>query len=159
MSERIPEARAGETVLELEKGEKKLRDIRSDRGTFMRDHAVMAVLGMGVVGIVLALIGSDHVAIGSLGAVLAIGVRGAYLYSEQMKFHWILTDRRLVGPAGRSVYLLEVATVRRLFGDIQIITRAGDKHLVKHVAGSDEAVAAITAARDRRQRRKGPSGG
>jgi hypothetical protein len=155
MAEKIREVSLGDTVVELEPGEKRLRDIRSDKGTYWRDHGVMAVLGMGVVGMVLALIGSDHVAIGSLGAVLALGVRGAYLYSEQMKFHWVLTNMRLVGPGGRQVYLLELDTARRLFGDIQIITRGGDKHLIKHIAGSETVVAEIEAARDKRARRKG----
>ncbi|MCC5962226.1 MAG: hypothetical protein JJU09_03775 [Rhodobacteraceae bacterium] len=154
MAEKIREVSLGDTVVELEPGEKHLREIRADKGTYWRDHGVMAVLGMGVVGMVLALIGSDHVAIGSLGAVLALGVRGAYLYSEQMKFYWVLTNMRLVGPGGRQVYLLELETARRLFGDIQIITRGGDKHLIKHVAGAESVVAEINAARDKRARRK-----
>ncbi len=155
MAETIREVSTGDTVLELERGEKRLREIRADRATFIRDHAVMAVLGMGVVGMVLALVGSAHVLIGSLGAVLAMVVRGLWLYSEQMKFLWVLTDRRLVGPGGRQVYLLEVETVRRLFGDIQIITRGGDKHLIKHVAGAEARVAEIEAARAKRARRQG----
>ena len=155
MAEQIPEARAADTVLELEKGEKRLIDIRSDRGTYLRDHLVLAVFGMGVVGMVLAVIGSDHWLIGSLGAVLALAVRGAYLYSEQMGVHWVLTDRRLVGPGGRNVYLLELITVRRLFGDVQLVTRAGDKHLIKHVAGAEDVVETIERTRARRAKRAG----
>lgn len=152
-NEAIPAARVADTVLELEKGEKRLIDIRSDRATYLRDHAVMAVLGMGVVGMVLAVIGSEHWLIGSLGAVLALAARGAYLYGEQMRFHWVLTDRRLVGPGGRSVYLLELAAVRRLFGDVQLVTRAGDKHLIKHVAGAEEVVDTIERTKARREKR------
>ncbi|MCC5993515.1 MAG: hypothetical protein JJT99_13455 [Rhodobacteraceae bacterium] len=155
MAEQIRETSLGDTVYEPEPGEKKLRDIRSDKGIYWRDHGVMAVLGMGVVGMVLAFIGSDHVAIGSLGAVLALGVRGIWLYSEQMKFHWVLTNMRLVGPGGRKVYLLELEKVRRLFGDIQLITKGGDKHLIKHVANAEALVAEIEAARDKRALRKG----
>ena len=155
MGEQIRETSLGDTVYEPEPGEKKLRDIRSDKGTYWRDHGVMAVLGMGVVGMVLAFIGSDHVAIGSLGAVLALGVRGAWLYSEQMKFHWVLTNMRLVGPGGRQTYLLELDKVRRLFGDIQLITKGGDKHLIKHVADAEALVAEIEAAREKRAKRKG----
>lgn len=138
----------------LETGEKLLGELRADKGRYWRDHALLAVLGMAGVGAVLWLIGSDHVAIGSLGAVLALAVRGAYLYSEQMKTVWRLTDRRLILPDGkRSVMLLEIDKVRRLMGDLQIITRAGDKHLVKHLANPEAEVARITAARDRRARR------
>ncbi|TVP72569.1 MAG: hypothetical protein EA339_06140 [Rhodobacteraceae bacterium] len=154
MGEEIRTSLLAETVFVPEQGEKKLRDIRADKATYWRDHGVMAVLGMGVVGMVLAFIGSDHVAFGSLGAVLALGVRGVWLYSEQMKFHWVLSNTRLVGPAGREVYLLELEKVRRLFSDIQLITKSGDKHLIKHVAGAESVVAEIEAARAKRAKRK-----
>jgi hypothetical protein len=155
MAEKIRDSALAETDFTPEPGEKFLRDIRSDRATFIRDHAVMAVLGMGLVGMVLAVIGSDHVLIGSFGAVLALGVRGLWLYSEQMKFRWVLSNMRLVGPGGRQVYLLELEKVRRLFGDIQIITTSGDKHLIKHIANSEAIVAEIDAARTRRAKRAG----
>lgn len=155
MGEEIRKSRPDETVFTPEPGEKKLREIRADKGVFWRDHGVMALFGMIVAGVALTLIGSDHVAIGSLGAVLALAVRGMWLYSEQMRFRWILSNMRLVGPAGREVYLLELETVRRLFGDIQIITKGGDKHLIKHVAGAEAAVAEILSARDKRAKRKG----
>ena len=155
MAEQISQARVADTVLELEKGEKRLIDIRSDKATYLRDHLVLAILGMGLVGMVLAVVGSDHWFIGSLGAVLALGARGAYLYSEQMGVHWVLTNRRLVGPGGRNVYLLELITVRRLFGDVQLVTRAGDKYLIKHVAGAEDVVETILRTRDRRAKRAG----
>jgi hypothetical protein len=155
MGEEIRQSSMGDTVVELEPGEKRLRDIRSDRTTYLRDHAVMAVLGMGLVGMVLAIIGSDHVLIGALGAVLALIVRGVWLYSEQMKFHWVLTNTRLIGPGGRQAHLLELEKVRRLFGDIQLVTRGGDKHLIKHVAGAEALVAEIEAARTKRAKRMG----
>lgn len=137
-----------------ESGEKVLSEIRSDRGRYWRDHALLALLGMAGCGAVLWLIGSDHVAIGSLGAVLALAVRGLYLASEQLKSVWVLTDRRLVLPSGGAVMLLEMQTIRTLMGDMQIITRAGDKHLVKHLADPAGTVSLIEAARDRRARRK-----
>ena len=155
MAEEIRQSLAADTVFTPEQGEKSLREIRSDRATYLRDHAVMAVLGMGLVGMVLAVIGSDHWFIGSLGAVLALAARGAYLYSEQMGVHWVLTNRRLVGPGGRAIYLLELITVRRLFGDVQLVTRAGDKHLIKHVAGAEDVVETILRTRDRRAKRAG----
>ncbi|MCC5986777.1 MAG: hypothetical protein JJT95_03780 [Pararhodobacter sp.] len=138
----------------LEAGEKILGELRADKGRYWRDHALLAVLGMAGAGSVLWLIGSEHVAIGSLGAVLALAVRGAYLYSEQMKTVWRLTDRRVILPDGkRSVMLLEIDKVRRLMGDLQIITRAGDKHLVKHLADPLAEVTRIETARDRRAKR------
>jgi hypothetical protein len=155
MADPILAPQSGDTTFELDAGEKVLLEIRSDRATYWRDHGVMAILGMVGAGVVLMLIDSPHVAIGSLGAVLALIVRGLWLYSEQMKFLWVLTNIRLVGPGGRSIYLLELETIRRLFGDIQIITKTGDKFLIKHVLGSDAVVAQINAARDKRAKRKG----
>ncbi|TVS04017.1 MAG: hypothetical protein EA407_04955 [Rhodobacteraceae bacterium] len=155
MGETIRESSLGDTVVNLEHGEKRLRDIRTDRATYIRDHAVMAVLGMGLVGMVLAIIGSDHVLIGSFGAVLALTARGLWLYSEQMKFQWVLTNARMIGPGGRQAYLLELKTVRRLFGDIQLVTKGGDKHLIKHVADAEAVVAEIEGAREKRAKRKG----
>ncbi|MCC5971072.1 MAG: hypothetical protein JJU15_14100 [Pararhodobacter sp.] len=139
--------------LELEKGEKVLAELRSDRGRYWRDHAVLALLGMTGAGVVLWALGSDHIAIGSLGAVLALAVRGLYLASEQLKSVWVLTDRRLVLPGARSVMLLEIETLRKLMGDMQIITRAGDKHLIKHLADADGVLALIEQARARRAKR------
>ena len=142
---------------EMEKGEKLLREIASDRSTYWRDHGVMAALGMAVVGGILWAIGNPHVAIGALGAPLAIGARALYLASEQFSNRWWLTDRRLILPDGRrQVMLLEVEMVRRLFGDVQLVTRSGDKHLIKHVADARALATEIERARQQRaQRRKG----
>ena len=155
MAERILDPKGADTTYVLETGEKVLLDIRSDKGTYWRDHGVMAVLGMLGAGVVLWVIGSPHVAIGSLGAVLALIVRGLWLYSEQMKFHWVLTDRRMIGPGGRTIFLLELENVRRLFSDIQLITKTGDKFLIKHNAQAAQLVDQINAARDKRAKRKG----
>jgi len=142
---------------ELEKGERLLREISSDRTTFWRDHGVMALLGMALVGGVLWAIGNPHVAIGALGAPLAIAARAAYLASEQLAARWWLTDRRLILPDGRrQVMLMELEAVRRLFGDVQLVTRSGDKHLIKHVADAAALGLEIERARQQRaQRRKG----
>lgn len=131
--------------LDLEQGEKLLHTIRSDRGRYLRDHGIMAVLGG-----VLALIGNDHVAIGALGAVLAIAARGIYLMSEQLGQRWWLTNRRLILPGARAVFLAEVEAVRKILGDVQVVTRGGDKHLIKHVAAPEALMAEILGARDKR---------
>lgn len=135
---------------DLERGETLIRTIRSDRGRYLRDHGIMAVLGMAVVGGVLLAIGNQHVAIGALGAVLAIAARGAYLMSEQLGQHWWLTTRRVVLPGARTVHLAELEAVRKILGDVQLVTKGGDKHLIKHVAAPDALIAEILAARDKR---------
>lgn len=140
----------------LDKGEKLVREIAADRARYWRDHGVMALVGMAGVGGVLWVIGNDHVAIGALGAVGAVGVRAAYLASEALANRWWLTDKRLILPDGkRAVMLLEVVTIRRLLGDVQLVTKGGDKHLLRHIADPEGVVAAITGARDRRARRGG----
>jgi hypothetical protein len=138
---------------ELEKGEKLLREIASDSTRYWRDNAVLALVGMAGLGAVLFAIGSPYPAIGALGAPMAIGVRAAYLASEQLGYRWWLTDRRMLLPGGRSVGLMELATVRRLMGDIQLITRSGDKHLMRHIPEPAAVVAEIEAARARRAKR------
>ena len=137
---------------ELEKGEKILREIRADKGRYWRDHGVLGLIAMILVGVGLWLMGNEYAALAPLAAAAAIGVRGLYMASELLGARWWLTNRRLVLPDGRrSVMLLEIETVRRLMGDIQIITRAGDKHLLKHIGDPESVVADIVAARKRRK--------
>ena len=125
----------------MEPGEKIVTEIRPDRGRYWRDHGVMAVALMALAGGVLWVTGTPYPAIGSLGAILAVGVRAAYLASETLGLRWVLTDRRVILPGGqRSVALLELETVRTLLGDVQLITRTGDKHLLKHVADGSRLV-------------------
>ncbi|KPQ06751.1 MAG: Protein of unknown function (DUF3121) [Rhodobacteraceae bacterium HLUCCA12] len=144
---------SGQAPLVLESGERVLARLRPDRGRYWRDHGILALLGMGGAGVVLWALGSSHVAIGALGAVLALVVRGLYLFSEQMTMVWVVTDRRLVLPDGRMVALPEIETIRKLMGDLQLITCAGDKHLIRHLADPDGAAATIRQARERRVRR------
>lgn len=140
----------------LESGEKTLVELRADKGRYWRDHGIMAVALMALAGAVLWAIGSPYPAIGSLGAILAVAVRAAYLASETLGLVWVLTDRRLILPDGqRSVMLLEIDKVRPLLGDVQVITRSGDKHLMKHLDDPQGVIARIFEARDKRARRRG----
>lgn len=139
----------------LEPGETLVAEIRSDRGRYWRDHGIMAVALMALAGGVLWATGTPYPAIGSLGAILAVGVRAAYLASETLGLRWRLTDRRIILPGGqRSVPLLDLKTARVFFGDVQLITQSGDKHLLKHVAGGPALVEKILKARDRRAKRR-----
>lgn len=137
----------------LEPGEKTLRSVSPDRGIFWRDHAVQAALGAVAALVILALLGNPHLWVGPVAAVAALGLRGAYIARETLAQRWTLTDRRLIGPSGNAIMLLEIETVRRLLGDVQIITKAGDKYLIKHVADAQSFVAAVEDARTRRARR------
>lgn len=141
------------TPPDLEPGEKLLAEWRPDRARYWRDHAVLAALGAVGAGLVLWALDMPAPAVGALGALAAVGVRAAYLASETLGLHWRLTDRRLLLPGGRAVGLMEIETQRILLGDVQVITRAGDKHLLKHLANSGQVLAALAQARDRRARR------
>jgi len=139
----------------LATGEKLLAEFRPDKGRYWRAQGIMAVVLMAVAGLFLWVIDSPYPAIGSLGAILAVAVRAAYLSSETMGLVWRLTDRRLTLPDGqRSVNLLDIERVRTILGDVQVITTSGDKHLLKHVPDGADAIAQIEKARSRRAKRR-----
>ena len=139
----------------LEPDERLIATFTPDRNRYWRDHGIMAVGLMALAGVFLWLIGSPYPAIGSLGAILAVAVRAAYLASETFKARWVLTERRLILPGGiRSINLLEIDKMRPLLGDIQLITRSGDKHLLKFMANEGEVIEQITKTRDARARRR-----
>ncbi|MBW6505296.1 MAG: hypothetical protein K0B00_00945 [Rhodobacteraceae bacterium] len=125
----------------------------ADRRRYWLDHAAMAALGALGVAVILPLFDRAGQILIALPAVLAaVAARGGYLASEAFARRWQLTDRRLIGPQGRQVMLLEIAALRRLMGDVQIVTKGGAKHLIKHLADSAATIAAIEAARDARHR-------
>ena len=82
-----------------------------------------------------------------------MAARAAWFRSEAFARRWQLTDRRLIGPQGRQVMLLEIKTVRRLMGDVQMVTNSGAKHLIRHLADSEPVLAAIDAARAKRAKK------
>ncbi len=140
-------------LLQLDQGEKVQARFRADRGTYWRDTAMMGAVGILGATVILAIVGRlDQVGVAAIGVVLGIGLRAAYLASETLGGEWVLTDRRLLGPQGRKVMLLELDSVRGLMSDVQIITRAGDKHLIKHQLDKTATIAAIEKARDRRRK-------
>lgn len=137
----------------LEPGETLLATWRPDPGRYWRDHGVLAAVGAAGAGAVLWALSVPQPGFGVLGAALAVGVRAAWLRGETLALAWHLTDRRLLLPGGRAVALLEIETQRRLLGDVQLITRSGDKHLLKHIADADAVLARLGEARARRARR------
>jgi len=128
-------------------GERVVERFLADRAVYIRDHTWMAALGMvGAMG-VLYLMGNPDFWVGAPAALLAIAVRGAYLASEALSDRWDLTERRLLGPAGRDILLDNIAAVRRLGSAVQIVTKTGDKHLMKYMADA----AAVQARLERRR--------
>jgi hypothetical protein len=132
---------------ELAPGERIVTEFRPDPQVYWRAHLVMAVLlGTGA-GLVLMWLQNPYPVVGPVGAVIAIAARAAFVQSEAMAEVWRLTDRRLLGPAGRAVTLAQLQDARSFLGAVQVTTTTGDRHLMKYL--SDPAAVAyllLTAA-------------
>ena len=135
----------------LDDGETVQATFTADRARYWKDHAAMAALGSVAIAVVLLYLGKSHQIPIAVGAVfLGLAARGAFFASEARARRWQLTDRRLIGPQGQSVMLLEIARVQKLLGDVQVVTKTGAKHLIKHLADGQAALDAIERARTRR---------
>nr|MCU0854684.1 hypothetical protein [Paracoccaceae bacterium] len=117
-----------------------------DRKVYLRDHMIIAVAATAVVAAALWAMGNADVWVALIAGPLAIAVRAAYLASEELSAVWELTDRSLNGP-GRSVPLADIETVRTLGSAAQVITRSGDKHLMKYMADPKAVAARIEGER------------
>lgn len=138
----------------LEPGETVQAVFAPDKARYWRDHINMGGIALVAVTVLLFAFGRGHtIWAGVLGVFLALGFRALFLKSEVFARRWQLTDRRLIGPQGRQVFLLEIKEMRKLWGDVQIVTNGGDKHLIKHLADAQGAVDAIEVARNRRAAR------
>ncbi len=118
----------------------------ADRGTYWRDHAWMAAGAMALGMAILALMGNPHVWTGAVGGLAAIALRAFYLSTEALEAEWTLTDRRLLGPGPTAVALRDIAKVRGIGSAVQVITRGGDKFLLKFQADRRAAEARIASA-------------
>lgn len=126
----------------LGEGEEVLTAITPDRATYIRDHAWMAAIAMAVGMAGLWAWGNPHWWTGGVGGLAAIVVRGWYVASDELAVRWDLTDRRLLGPGPRRAGLREITRINTLFSAVQVITAAGDKHLIKYQpdAGATKAL-------------------
>lgn len=131
-------------------GERVLESFGADRLVYWKQHLILAVVLGAAAGLVLLWQGNPYPVVGPVGAVLAIGIRAAYLASEALSDRWTLTERRLLGPGGRVVPLSHLAQARPFLGAVQIVTLSGDKHLMKYLADPAAASTRILAAAGRR---------
>jgi len=116
----------------LADGETLVATFTGSRQTYIKEHVMLAALGsVGAVAILMAM-GNPHSWTGVVGAVLAIGIRGVYVASEQIGMTWQLTDRRLITPSGMSVPRGEIDKVRTIFSAAQVVTRKGEKFMIKY---------------------------
>jgi hypothetical protein len=107
----------------------------------------MAVVLGTAAGLFLLWQGNPWPVAGPFGAVLAIGARAAYLASEALTETWRLTDRRLLGPGGRSIPLAQLRAARPFLGAVQITTTTGDRHLIRYQADPIATTSRILAQR------------
>ncbi|PLL11750.1 hypothetical protein C0V75_12610 [Tabrizicola sp. TH137] len=120
-----------------------MMEFRPDPATYWRAHARMVIAGSIAAGLLLILLGNPHPWVGPLGALLAIGIRAAYLRSEAMAEVWTLTPTHLTGPAGRAIPRAQIVQARPFLGAVQIVTTTGDKHLIRYLPDPAAAARAI----------------
>lgn len=119
---------------------------RADRATYIRANTWLAALAMAGAMAVLWLIGNAHVWTGAVAGLAAIGARAWYVASEELAAEWVLSGETLSGPGERRVPLAQIATVRSMGSFVQVITRGGDKHLIKYQPDPAATTAEIEAA-------------
>ena len=127
-------------------GEKVVTAFRADRLAYWRGHLIlMVVLGISA-GLFLMWQGNPYPVAGPFGAAIAIGARAAFLAPEALAEVWRLTDHRLLGPGGRAIPLAQVDAARPFLGSVQVVTRSGDKHLIRYQADPAAVAAQLLAA-------------
>lgn len=146
MSKIIPDPMYGIKTA-LDPNETLIATFRADLPTYWKSHAVMALIAGVVAGVALVYGGNPAPWVGPVAAVLAIGLRAAYLKSEVLAEEWRLTNRRLLGPGGRIAPLSSLKLARPFLGAVQLVMAGGDKHLIKYQADAATTVAAIMAAK------------
>ncbi|MAM62114.1 hypothetical protein [Maritimibacter sp. UBA3975] len=113
-----------------------------NRATYIKEHVMLAAIGSVLAVALLMALGNEHAWTGVVGAVAAIAVRGVYVASEQIGQDWTLTRSELISPAGVRVPRADIVKVRTIFSAAQVITRSGDKYMIKYQA--DPAATAAT---------------
>lgn len=123
-------------------------EIRPDKSVYNREHIVIALLGAAIMYGALMYVGNPFPWTGIIGSFIAIFIRWIYVASEAMDNVWILTDKRLHGPAERSIPLGTIDQARSLFSATQIIADDGEKYMIKYLAAPKETAEKILAARN-----------
>lgn len=139
-----PDPILGATTV-LQEGETLVAEFRAARVTYWRGHLILAVVLGTAAGLFLLWQGNPYPVAGPFGAVLAIGARATYLGSEALTETWRLTDRRLLGPGGRSIPRAQITSARPFLGSVQITMATGDRHLIKYQADPAATASRITA--------------
>jgi len=94
---------------------------------------------------VLYFMDSPYIWTGAFGALAAIGIRGWYLASDEMNTVWELQDDTLVGPGTTRVHLDQIETVKSLGHMVQIVTKDGNKHLIRYQSDPKAVIDRLSA--------------
>ncbi len=119
---------------------------RGDKAVFIRLQVILAVVGAVLLTGGLYLAGNPDWWAGIVGSFAGIAMRGYYIADEQLGFEWVLTTTHLNTPFERALGLDEIATVRSLLGSVQVVTKEGDKFLIKYQAAPEQVIAEINSA-------------
>lgn len=117
-----------------------------DKGAYIRTNTWLAAGAMAVAMIVLWLVGNPYVWTGAPAGLAAVAFRAWYLASEELTTTWKMTDTTLTGPGPRNVALNQIEAVNLMGSFVQIVTKGGDKHLIKYQADPAATKAAIERA-------------
>jgi hypothetical protein len=124
-------------------------EFNPNRSAYVTAHAWMAAIAMVAGMVILWAVGNPHVWTGAIGGLGAIGLRGWYMMSEELAVTWRVENRVLTGPAERRVPLDQIETIKTMGSYVQVITKGGDKHLIKYQSSPSTTVAALHHAIER----------
>ena len=118
-----------------------------NRSAYITAHAWMAAIAMVAGMVILWAMDNPHVWTGAIGGLGAIVLRGWYMMSEELAVVWRISDGVLTGPAERRVPLEQIEKVKTMGSYVQVITKGGDKHLIKYQASPKFTANTIEGAR------------
>ncbi|WP_164659369.1 hypothetical protein [Tropicibacter sp. Alg240-R139] len=123
-----------------------MTEFPANRSAYIRSHTWMAAAAMAGAMLVLWLMGNPYAWTGAPAGLAAIVLRGWYLASEELNFVWTIEGDDLVGPGPRRVALSIIDKVNIMGSYVQVVTKPGDKHLIKYQADPAATKAAIERA-------------
>ena len=122
-------------------------EFNPSRNAYITAHAWMAAIAMVAGMVILWAMGNPHVWTSAIGGLAAIVLRGWYMMSEELAVVWRIEDGVLTGPAERRVPLNQIEAVKTMGSYVQVITKGGDKHLIKYQASPSFTASTIEGAR------------
>ncbi|TQS71428.1 hypothetical protein ERN12_10365 [Rhodobacteraceae bacterium] len=124
---------------------------RPDRRRFFSVQAFWTAMQLAILLFVGQFLASGMDFVVLIGVVLAAQIFRAFLsYRRVFSTIWYLTDRRLIGPRGRSILLLEILQLSPFLGDVHITRNDGKRLRISHLADPISAIEQIEAARHAR---------